>query len=406
MAARTWWDRECEGNFLRWAQPDVQPNAGTRSVEDLCGIPAILDLEDGLKPMCAAKAPGADGWGNELLKINLHTNTRKLVMQFAKTALRAQTPFDMTRGWLAPLNKGKTPSHKLLVTVQSFWKQQQHELFRVPRGKIGHAMSCHWQGIGTHPNGWSPKAIHWNNPLAGASLAEHKQSAKPIAGSTVCWSETRILLGSDTHANRVYRSSKWDHRDLPHLEASFQVFAANVREARLVSHSLGDGISHANMCGTWFRPHLRAKQNRNSEAQAQASVARSLKSRIGPFFQRRRNMKEWWKYQLFRPTNTVTLRWAHYSIRSLATGNTNESQPSHCKTSTIAQQAFEDPTHPNWETTEFHHKLCTSRSLYAGAWFPLSQGDYKTWQAAISRSTQRFSRGTKVNRLSTSPFLS
>ena len=87
------------------------PNVQKRSVDFLTDMPTILDLEDGIRSLSTNKACGVDGLGTELLKINLPTNIQRLYMLFAKTALRSQSPVDLTGGWLIPLHKGKQPSH-------------------------------------------------------------------------------------------------------------------------------------------------------------------------------------------------------------------------------------------------------------------------------------------------------
>ena len=240
-------------DLCKRSQPQVCP----RDLAFLKQTPTRFEIEDAVRGLRTQKAPGADGVGTELLKFNAAANLQQLYAIFLKTAIRGQTPVDMTGGWLIPLHKGKRPACQMSGYRAVLLEATAARIFsRAWRKKIGYAadqVAAPMQ-MGGRP-GQSIEMAHLHVRLKqSTSKAEGKSSAMLFVDlRSAFYTVVRQMLtgfsGKVQELVPIFQRLK-----LP--PESFQAFLANVQEANLVAEATGSTAAtkmiQTTLQQTWF----------------------------------------------------------------------------------------------------------------------------------------------------------
>ena len=93
----------CVNKLIEQSKPTSTPV----SVEELCQLPTIYQMECAIRSMTDSKTAGLDGLGAELFQHDVVSASKKLFPIYLKAAIRRQEIPEHTGGWLLPLHKGK-----------------------------------------------------------------------------------------------------------------------------------------------------------------------------------------------------------------------------------------------------------------------------------------------------------
>ena len=231
-----------------------KPNCKPRSLDDLCSLPAIFEVEDALRQMNDSKAAGLDNIGAELLQIDIPATARRLYPTLVKSAWRSQSIPDFLGGWLIPLFKGKGPmaGHRAIlleaVVARIFsrsWKP------RLEAALARTAAPMQWGGR----KGLSTESLHLQTRMWGMTARAAKLAVCIIyvdIRSAFYSVSKQLLIGCQAPEHEIPTIARM--LEIP--ETALEAFAENMRTTQAVHHATESRLTTevvTNMLSdTWF----------------------------------------------------------------------------------------------------------------------------------------------------------
>ena len=224
---------------------------------DLQDLPTIYQLETALRNLNPSKAPGMDGLGAGILRVNPFDMAKKIFPILLKAAIRGQGVVEWAGGWLVPLFKGRGSPHAMTgyraILLEPTISRAVSRAWR-PRLILGLEKAVTPMQWGGRP-GLSIEALHLHVQLWKRRAAAEKQSLAIVFLDikAAFYSVIKQMVAGEAQGMKNIQTV-FQKMNLP--KEMYQSFLQQTQGVNLVEQATGSALTARHLASmlshTWF----------------------------------------------------------------------------------------------------------------------------------------------------------